>query len=159
MASIFSSTPGQVVIVRTKTDSGTPVIVVTGATFDKAIIVGMHTRLETDVSYMRSLSDNFYVFPFGDKPSDLELDLLIISEACEGNEQTDKIDLNTGLKSIVDYYKANRVQFAKATIINIHIGESLHLQGLLTSMEIIGAVEAQAPVVRARLFLKAWLIT
>lgn len=160
MPNVFASVPGQVIIVKgsDKLAGSVAIVSIDGVTpVDKAIIVGMHVLLETDVAYMRSLSDSFYVFPFGDKPSDLTVDLLVISELACG-DKVGKLDLTGGMKSIAATYKSNRVTFGSAKAITITLGGgALKLQGLLTSMEFSGNVEGEAPVVRAKLYLKAWL--
>ena len=157
---ILSSTPGTIIRVKTGNSGGSPAVIsVAGLpTQMSAIIVGMQVQLETDASYMRSLTDNFYVFPFGDKPSDLSLDLMIISEACvSGSDTGQPISFNKGLKEVADFYKSNRVKNSSVKVIKVTLGGgSLVLNGLLTSMKITGSIDDTAPSIRATLSMKAW---
>jgi hypothetical protein len=160
---VISSRSGTIIRVKAGSGGGSPAVIsVDGMPQDmKAIIIGMQVTLETDASYMRSLTDNFYVFPFGDKPSDLLLDLMIISEACTGSGgATDQpLSFSKGLKEIADFYKTNRVKNSSVKVIKVTLGGgALVLNGLLTSMRIIGSVDDTAPSVRASLSMKAWPI-
>lgn len=166
---IMTSRAGTIIRVPANSGGGSAAVIsVDGLKNISAIILGMNVRLETDASYMRSLSDNFYVFPFGDKPSDVVLDLLIItdmSSVCRitntsGANSDTPLDFTKGLEDITSFYKANRVQNSNITLLKIAIGGSaLVLNGLLTNMSLVGSVDSGAPSVRASLSMKAWPTT
>lgn len=158
---IMTSRAGTIIRVPANSGGGSAAVIsVDGLKNINAIILGMNIQLETDASYMRSLSDNFYVFPFGDRPSDVSIDLLIITDAskvCRGETTDTPLDFSKGLQDIAAFYKNNRVQNSKITLLKIAIGGSaLLLNGLLTNMRLIGSVDSGAPSVRASLSMKAW---
>ena len=155
MSLILSSAPGTVVTVNGNGSSSgsSAVISVDGFKDTNAIVIGFNVKLETDVSYMRALSDNFYVFPFGDKPSDLKLECLLAAECT-----TNKADYSKSLKNVAQFYRSNRVTFSNAKVIKIVIGGgAIVLSGLLTEMTIDGSVDGMVPSVRAAFMMKAWL--
>ena len=155
MSLILSSAPGTVVTVQgTGSSSGSgAVISVDGFTDTSAIVIGFNVKLETDVSYMRALSDNFYVFPFGDKPSDLKFECLLAAEC-----NSSKADYNKSLKQIAAFYKTNRVTFSNAKVVKIVLGGgAIVLSGLVTEITIDGSVDGMVPSVRAAFTMKAWL--
>lgn len=157
---IMSSVSGTIIRVKAGTGGGSSAVVsIQGITRDmSAIIVGSNILLETDAAYMRSLTDNFYVFPFGDKPSDVTLDLMVISESCaQGNDPAQPLSFNKGLKELAAFYTTNRVRNSSVKVIKVTIGGgAIVLNGLLTSMRIIGSVDDTAPSVRVSLTMKAW---
>ncbi len=155
MSLILSSAPGTIVTVQgTGGSSGSSAVIsVDGFNDTQAIIIGFNLKLETDVSYMRALSDNFYVFPFGDKPSDLKLECLLSAEC-----NSSKADYSKSLKQIAQFYKTNRVTFSNAKVIKIVLGGgAIVLSGLVTEITIDGSVDGMVPSIRAAFMMKAWL--
>lgn len=156
---IMSSVSGTIIRVKAGTGGGSSAVVSIQDIGNNlsAIIVGCNVLLETDASYMRSLADNFYVFPFGDKPSEVTLDLMVISEACGSSDPSKPLSFNKGLQELAKFYTNNRVRNSSVKVIKVTIGGgAVILNGLLTSMRIIGSVDDTAPSVRVSLTMKAW---
>jgi len=153
-------------LVKIKTDSpGTPALIQmrskTGVqSTDKstfpALINSFSIQLETMHTFARSLSDVFYVYPFGDKPTEISISCLVMSD---GECDSGVLSYSDTLAQLVDFYKSNRINNKnKLSIVEVIVGsQALKINGLITRMNITGQMPGGVPALQVTFNLIGWL--
>lgn len=164
---IFISTnTGKLVKIKNESTGNTPALIQMGtktggvkstdkATFP-ALITSFSIQLETMHTFARSLSDVFYVYPFGDKPTEITVACLVMSD---GECDNGVLSYSDTLAQLVDFYKSNRISNKnKLSIIEVVVGsQALKINGLITRMSIVGQMPAGIPALQVTFNLIGWL--
>lgn len=138
MADIFNSTPG-VVAVLSESTALPGAILISSPQFpvqnSAAIITGIRYSQSTNQQFQQSLDESVYIYVFGDKMGEVIVEGLAFAATCDGS--------NSGIFSVADYYRANRISKSDNPIIIQAAGEII--TGFLTGVEITSDTAGDDP--------------
>lgn len=138
MADIFSSAPGTVSVMSESTALPGS-ISVAQPTFpaqgSAAIITGISYDQSTNQQFQQSLDGAVYIYVFGDKMGGIVVDGIAFAQVCNGG--------GSGLFSVADYYRQNRISKSDQPIVVLAAGETV--TGFLTGIQVRSEMSGADP--------------
>lgn len=151
MATLFVTTPGQVVAVR---DVGTLPISIflenwPGYPAIKAAITQIAGASSGNYQFLHTLREFIYVYVFGERVGEMSVSGIAFSGGCNGIEQS-------GVEQISDYYNRYRIsKYGRPLSIQIGVSGSASVRGFLTDFQ-QGISDAQNQLGQFKLTFKTF---
>lgn len=138
MADIFASAPGTVAVMSESTALPGS-ISIAQPTFPSqgsaAIITGISYDQSTNQQFQQSLDGAVYIYVFGDKMGSIVVEGIAFAQVCNGS--------GSGLFSVADYYRQNRISKTDQPIVVLAAGETV--TGFLTAIHIRSEMSGNDP--------------
>ena len=113
------------------------------------ILIDVEAVFQTAQTFTKSLSDVTYILPFGDQPTLISVDCLILFSECEGGSGGDP------LSAVMKYYIDNRIKRGNVTPISITYAKQ-NISGFITKFS-LGATSRGMSVATASFEITGWL--